>query len=188
MDLKQKFKDLLNLSKTESDDEDPADLSAINCSIEEYLGLSGNEIKLLSRDLEGAKETRLGPLEEQGIMDTVEAAFVDEMCDGGRYQLQKLQESPDSDILLADSGLLLTRVRSQRQLLSTQLSAVTHKLFAVILQKQSDCTLELAKVLDLQDTLDTVKICQNLPCFIPRYILSLFQNRLWGYVAVAECK
>jgi len=154
MDLKQKFKDLLNLSKTDEDED--ADLSAINCSIEEYLGLSKNEIKLLSRNPEGAKEARMAPQDEQEILDTIEAAYVDESCDGGRYQLLKIRDSLQDESKLTDSGILLNHVRSQRQVLGTQLTAITHKLFAVILQKQADCSTELTQVLDLQDKLDTV--------------------------------
>ncbi len=136
MDFKQKFKDLLNLSK----DGEDLDASIISCCSLEEFGLSESEMKLLSRDPENTiREMRIDPLADQEILETIEAAFVDEKCDGGSYQLRKLAMTLDLNV-----------IRGERQKLSTQLSAVTRKLFSVILQKQAECAEELGNVLDLQ--------------------------------------
>jgi len=143
MDLKQRFKELLNRSK---DDEECVDSSAITCSIEEFLGISEGDIKRFSRNSNDTiNEVRPDPLVDQEILDTIEAAYVDENCDGGRYQLNKLKCILDLNV-----------IRGQRQILGNQLSAVSHKLFSIILQNQAACSEELEKVLDLQDKLDMV--------------------------------
>ena len=143
MDLKQRFKELLNRNK---DDDECVDSSAIACSVEEFLGISEGDIRLFSRNSnDNIKDIRPDPVVDQEILDTVEAAYVDENCDGGRYQLNKLNSILDLNV-----------IRGQRQILGNQLSAVSHKLFSIILQNQSACNEELGKVLDLQDKLDTV--------------------------------
>lgn len=143
MDLKQRFKELLNRNK---DDDGCVDSSAITCSVEEFLGISEGDIKLFSRNSKDTvNDVRPDPLVDQEILDTIEAAFVDENCDGGRYQLNKLNSILDLNV-----------IRGQRQILSAQLSAVSHKLFSIILQNQVACSEELGKVLDLQDKLDMV--------------------------------
>ena len=157
MDLKQRFKELLNRSK---DDEECCDSSAITCSVEEFLGISEGDTNLFCRDLTNTiRDIRPDPLADQEILDTVEAAFVDENCDGGRYQLNKLSCTLDLNV-----------IRGQRQILGTQLGAVSHKLFSVILQKQAACSEELGKVLDLQDKLDMVNKLRIV------IILCIFEN------------
>ncbi len=135
MDLKQKLKDLLNLSKEDYDFE----ASETSCSLNE-LGLTHTGMKLLSRDPESTiREFKVDPLADQEILETIEAAFVDEECDGSFYELKKLAVTLDLNV-----------IQGERQKLATQLSAVTRKLFAVILQKQAECAGELGNVLDLQ--------------------------------------
>ena len=144
MDFKQRFKELLNHRNKE--EEECVDTSAISCTVEEFLGISQRDLKLLCRDPENTiRDIRPDPLADQEVLETIEAAYVDVNCDGGRYQLNKLPTILDLNI-----------IRGQRQILSSQLSAVTHKLFSVILQKQAKCSEELDKVLDLQDKLDMV--------------------------------
>ena len=136
MAFKQKFKDLLNISK---DTETDLDGSIVLCSLEE-LGLTESELQLLNRDPKNTiREIRTNPEIDQEILETIEAAFVDENCDGGSYQLKTLAMTLD-----------LNMIRGERQRLSTQLSAVSRKLFSVILQKQVECAEELSNVLELQ--------------------------------------
>ncbi len=131
MDLKQKFKDFLNLSK----EENVAHVYAV--SVEELLGLTESSVAscVINRN------------HVQKDSNDIEAAFSCEQTDGGRYQLNKLNMSPTLD---------LNVIRSQRQVLGTQLTGVTLELYALIHKKQSDCCLELENVIDLQDKLDMV--------------------------------
>ena len=145
MDIKQKFKDFLNLSK----EENPS--SPCKTTIEELLGLT--EISCVlnrkSPSLASDSHTVNQPRDhKEEILDSVEAAFSCQQTDGGRYQLNKLN--------LISPTLDLNVIRGIRQVLGTQLTGVTLQLFALILQKQSEWSLELENVIDLQDKLDTV--------------------------------
>ena len=156
MDLKQKFKDFLNLSK----EENVAHVYAV--SLEELLGLTESSVAscVINRNhvQKDSNVTLDSSTLKDEILDDIEAAFSCEQTDGGRYQLKKLNMSPTLD---------LNVIRSQRQVLGTQLTGVTLQLYALIHQKQSDCCLELENVIDLQDKLDMVCI----------YILYLNSNR-----------
>lgn len=139
MDLRQKVLDLLTLSKD-------GDLSqSCSYSVEEHLGLTQADIKSLDRDSLSVLENTSSSVSEQQVFDSIEAGFVDESCDGGRYQLQKFPETLD-----------LLMIRHQRQVLGIQLSGVTNKLFTMIQQKQTYCAEELCKVIELQENLDLV--------------------------------
>lgn len=139
MDLRQKVLDLLTLSKE-------GDLSpSVSFSVEEDLGLTLADIKNLDRESSRILQDASSAVSEQQVFDSIEAGFVDDKCDGGRYQLQKFPATPD-----------LIMIRHQRQVLGIQLSGVTNKLFAMIQQKQTHCAEELCKVLELQENLDLV--------------------------------
>ena len=145
MDLRHKVLDLLNLSKEGGDLN-----SSVSYSVEEHLGLSVAEIKNLDRDSSFVFQDNADPVSQQQVFDTIEAGFVDENCDGGRYQLNKFPPTID-----------LNLIRHHRQVLGIQLSGVTNKLFSMIHQKQIHCADELCKVLELQENLDMV-ICNIL--------------------------
>jgi hypothetical protein len=118
----------------------------VSVSVEEQLGLSTADIKNLDRDsLHVHQNASSDPDSQQEVFDTIEAGFVDENCNGGRYQLNKFP-------LVID----LNYIRHQRQILGIQLSCVTNKLFSMIHQKQTHCADELCKVLELQENLDMV--------------------------------
>jgi hypothetical protein len=145
MDLKQKFKDFLNLSKEEN-------VSHVyTAPLEELLGLTETSVASCVFDRNHVQADSNGTLDstKDEILDDIEAVFSCEQTDGGRYQLEKLNLSPTLD---------LNVIRSQRQVLGTQLTGVTLQLYALIHQKQSDCSLELENVIDLQDKLDMVHI------------------------------
>ncbi len=141
MDLRHKVLDLLNLSKEGGDLN-----SSISYTVEEHLGLSDADIKNLDRDSSYVfLDNSSDPVSQQQVFDSIEAGFVDENCDGGRYQLNKFPPTLD-----------LNLIRHQRQVLGIQLSGVTNKLFTMIHQKQIHCADELCKVLELQENLDMV--------------------------------
>uniref|UniRef100_A0A0P5AMI3 Coiled-coil domain-containing protein n=1 Tax=Daphnia magna TaxID=35525 RepID=A0A0P5AMI3_9CRUS len=147
MDLRQKVIDLLTLSK------EVGDLpSSVSSPAEEQLGLSLAEIKSFDRDsLRALQDTCSDPDSQQEVFDTIEAGFVDENCNGGRYQLNKFPSVID-----------LNYIRHQRQLLGIQLGCVTNKLYTMIYQKQTCCASELCKVLELQENLDSaLEICTS---------------------------
>lgn len=137
MDLKQK---VLGLLTSREGEESPLSTSF---TLEEHLGLTLADIRNLDRSSSDNKDTFADA--GQSVFDTIEAGFVDEYCDGGRYQLMKFPNTID-----------LHYIRHQRQVLGIQLSGVTNKLFSMIHQKQTDCADELCKVLELQESLDMV--------------------------------
>ena len=147
MDLRQKVLDLLTLTKEGGDVP-----TSVSLSVEEQLGLSTADIKNLDRDSSHAHQNACSdPDSQQEVFDTIEAGFVDENCNGGRYQLNKFP-------LVID----LNYIRHQRQILGIQLSCVTNKLFSMIHQKQTYCADELCKVLELQENLDMVMFMKML--------------------------
>lgn len=142
MDFKQKVLDLLNSSK------DSGESLSISFNAHEHLGLTETDIRNLDRDSSKVlHDNTTDPDLQQQIFDSIEAGFVDERCDGGRFQLLKFPAAVD-----------LHMIRHQRQILGVQLSEITSKLFSMIHQKQSSCAEELCKVLELQESLDLVNI------------------------------
>lgn len=158
MDLRQKVLDLLTLSK-EGGDLHPS----ISLPAEEQLGLSLAEIKSFDRHPLHIYQDPCSDSDSQSeIFDTIEAGFVDENCNGGRYQLNKFPSVID-----------LNYIRHQRQLLGIQLSCVTNKLYTMIYQKQTLCAAELGKVLELQENLDSVSKTLDTWLFIYKHIFEL---------------
>lgn len=150
MDFKQKVLDLLNSSK------DSGECSSISFTAHEHLGLTEADIRNLDRDSSrDLHDTTADPDLEQQVFDSIEAGFVDENCDGGRYQLQKFPASVD-----------LHMIRHQRQVLGVQLSGITNRLFSMVHQKQTSCAEELCKVLELQESLDLVCITEQLDTYV----------------------
>lgn len=140
MDLKQKFKILLNLPP--ENDQPTAKAGYFG----DLIGLTEEDIKQLSRDLKSLQPSQQNPEAQQEAIDSIEAGFVDESCDGGSYFLGKLPAQFDLNI-----------IRGHRHLLGLQLSAITNRLYSLILQNQSECAKELQNVLVLQDELDMVR-------------------------------
>lgn len=158
MDLKQKFKVLLNLPA----EDEPA---AKYVYYGDLIGLTEEEIKQLSRDLKSLQPNQPNPEAQQEALDSIEAGFVDESCDGGSYFLRKLPEQFDLNV-----------IRGHRHLLGIQLSAITNRLYSLILQNQSECAKELQNVLVLQDELDMVRKQVQI---ILQYAQIFFCSGMW---------